>query len=305
MKKLFLSAIVALLSVATMSATTIYCKMAQDWWKVDGAAVAVHYWGGAGAGTTWPGARMTSVGNDVWSYDVPTDVTGLMFVRVNGSGDVQDWGAKTKDLTFPTDGNDLFTISNATECWGGEPCLCEGAWSKYEGGTTPDPGTGDQPTKYWYYKGYIDGGDLVNEAGGFNIFKCGTAHLDVETDAYLFVIYQEKGVAGVEYGAASYVDGPTQATLTTTGKEKLHVTAGSYTLYLYKDGANVILSTQPISGKELVSENCSGTTPDPGSAIQHVNATLDLNAPMFDILGRKVNADYKGIVIQNGQKYIR
>lgn len=299
MKKLFLSAIVALLSVATMSATTIYCKMAQDWWKADGAAVAVHYWGGA-AGTTWPGARMTSVGNDVWSYDVPSDVTGLMFVRVNGSGDVADWGAKTKDLTLPTDGNDLYTITSAEPVWGDPGC--EGAWSKYDGSTTPpDPGTGDQPTKYWYYKGYIDGGDLVNEAGGFNIFKCGTAKLDVETDAYLFVIYQEKGVAGVEYGAASYVDGPTQATLTTTGKEKLHVTAGSYTLYLYKDGANVILSTQPISGKELVSENCSGGT----TAIQHVNATLDLNAPMFDILGRKVNADYKGIVIQNGQKFIR
>ena len=305
MKKLFLSAIVALMGIMTMSASTVYCKMTQSWWTADGAAVGVYYWG-TSSDPAWPGVRMSPVsGQDgMWSYDLPSGVSNVIFVRVNGDGAISDWGAKTKDLTLPTDGNNLYTITSTEPVWGNPGC--DGAWSKYEGGTTPDPGTGggggDQPTKYWYYKGYIDGGDLVNEAGGFNIFNCGTAHLDVETDAYLFVIYQEKGVAGVEYGAASYVDGPTQATLTTTGKEKLHVTAGSYTLYLYKDGANVILSTQPISGKELVSENCTsgGTT-----AIQHVNATLDLNAPMFDILGRKVNADYKGIVIQNGQKYIR
>ena len=38
---------------------------------------------------------------------------------------------------------------------------------------------------------------------------------------------------------------------------------------------------------------------------QVANPELDLNAPMYDVLGRKVNADYKGIVIQNGKKFIR
>ncbi len=38
---------------------------------------------------------------------------------------------------------------------------------------------------------------------------------------------------------------------------------------------------------------------------QTVAPELDLNAPMFDVLGRKVNADYHGIVIQNGKKFIR
>ena len=36
-----------------------------------------------------------------------------------------------------------------------------------------------------------------------------------------------------------------------------------------------------------------------------INAGLDLNAPMFDVLGRKVGADYRGIIIQNGKKFIR
>jgi hypothetical protein len=31
--------------------------------------------------------------------------------------------------------------------------------------------------------------------------------------------------------------------------------------------------------------------------------TLDKNAPMYDILGRPVGEGYKGIVIQNGQKF--
>jgi hypothetical protein len=33
-------------------------------------------------------------------------------------------------------------------------------------------------------------------------------------------------------------------------------------------------------------------------------ATLNLNAPMYDILGRLVDKTYKGIVIQNGQSYL-
>ena len=31
---------------------------------------------------------------------------------------------------------------------------------------------------------------------------------------------------------------------------------------------------------------------------------MDRNAPMYDILGRKVNDTYQGIVIQNGYKYM-
>ena len=46
-----------------------------------------------------------------------------------------------------------------------------------------------------------------------------------------------------------------------------------------------------------------GEIPDP-QAIDETFVPLDKNAPMYDILGRRVNATYKGIVIQNKQKYI-
>ena len=46
----------------------------------------------------------------------------------------------------------------------------------------------------------------------------------------------------------------------------------------------------------------------PGSIPTHVenaqSKELDLNAPMYDVLGRQVMRNYKGIVIQNGQKYL-
>ena len=131
MKKILSLFAAVMLMVGSMSATTIYCKMDKAWWKADGAAVAVHYWGGETAATTWPGVRMAPVEGDadVWSYDVPADVTGLIFVRVNGSGDIADWGAKTADLALQTDGKNLYTITSEDPVWG-DPGVA-GDWSVY------------------------------------------------------------------------------------------------------------------------------------------------------------------------------
>lgn len=142
----FLSLLFAMmLMVGSMSATTIYCKVDKSWWKADGAAVAVHHWGGTTAGTTWPGVRMTPVNGeaDTWSYDVPADVTGLMFVRVNGSGAVADWGAKTADLTLPTDGKNLYTITSEAAVWGNPGVT--GEWSVYG----EEPITPPTPAKFY------------------------------------------------------------------------------------------------------------------------------------------------------------
>jgi uncharacterized repeat protein (TIGR02543 family) len=35
-----------------------------------------------------------------------------------------------------------------------------------------------------------------------------------------------------------------------------------------------------------------------------VRPTLDVNAPMYDIMGRQVDKTYRGIIIQNGNKYL-
>ena len=124
---------------AKAESTTIYCKMVYDWWTVDGAAIGVHYWGGTSAGTSWPGARMEKVTTDygVYKYNVPSDVSGFMFTRINGSGDVADWGAKTADLSFET-GKNLYVITSESPAWG-DPGV-SGEWEKYTEDPVPEDG---------------------------------------------------------------------------------------------------------------------------------------------------------------------
>ena len=134
MKKIF-TLFAALAMVMSMSAATktIYCKMAQSWWKTDGAAVGAYAWTEGGAkNANWPGVRMTPVTGetDLWSVDIDTDkYQKIIFTRVNGSGTVSDWGAKTADLTVPTDDKNLYTITSTNPVWG-DPGVT-GNWSVY------------------------------------------------------------------------------------------------------------------------------------------------------------------------------
>jgi uncharacterized protein YjdB len=43
-----------------------------------------------------------------------------------------------------------------------------------------------------------------------------------------------------------------------------------------------------------------------GTSVEEIKTTtgLDLNAPMYDVVGRQVDASYRGIIIQNGNKYL-
>lgn len=130
MKKIF-TLFAALMMIFSMNAATktIYFKT-QQWWHKDGAASAAYYWEPSAA-PTWPGVRMTKVEGEanMWSVDIDTDkYKKIIFTRVNGSGAVQDWGAKTQDLTIPTDGKNLFTLGT-TEVWGGSGA--SGTWSTY------------------------------------------------------------------------------------------------------------------------------------------------------------------------------
>ncbi len=45
-------------------------------------------------------------------------------------------------------------------------------------------------------------------------------------------------------------------------------------------------------------------TPSENTGIETIQAEVNANQPMYNVLGQRVNENYKGIVIQNGHKYI-
>ncbi len=121
---------------------TVYCKNLQSWWNADGAAVGVYAWTGDVKNAAWPGVRMEAVTGEegLWKADIDTaKYAKIIFTRVNATGDIADWGAKTADLTVPAD-KDLYTITSTTPVWG-DPGVT-GEWSVYGEEPTPvDPPT--------------------------------------------------------------------------------------------------------------------------------------------------------------------
>lgn len=136
---------------------TLYCKVAQSWWKADGAAVGVYAFSEAGAeNAQFPGVRMTAVegAEDTWKADIDTALyKKVIFARMNPVDEGnQNWGAKTADLTIPAD-KDLYTITSTTPVWG-DPGVT-GEWSNYSPSVAPDP----QPV-------LADGFYLIGKIGG-------------------------------------------------------------------------------------------------------------------------------------------
>lgn len=117
---------------------TLYCKVAQSWWKADGAAVGIYAYKGGEYNAAWPGERMTLAENetDVWTATIDAKYENVIFVRVNASGDIADWGAKTADLTLADAGeNDLYTVTSSEPVWGNPGVT--GTWSKYSPSESP------------------------------------------------------------------------------------------------------------------------------------------------------------------------
>ena len=119
---------------------TVYCKNEQAWWLADGATVGVYAFAdGDVKNAAWPGVRMTAVEGEtnLWKADIDTaKYEKIIFVRVNGTGDIADWGAQTEDLAVPAD-KDLYTITSTSAQWSGEGNKVTGTWSVYKAGGDP------------------------------------------------------------------------------------------------------------------------------------------------------------------------
>ena len=261
MRKILMLTMAAVLSISSAFATTVYCKMTQSWWTTDGAAVGVYYWGGASTGPSWPGVRMTAVTGEegLWTYDVPSDVTGLIFVRVNGSGTIADWGAQTNDLTLPTDGKNLYTITSTTAQWSGDGNKVAGAWSTYTPvvskvtytALTAAPSTGNWAGQYLIVfadnkaHATVSGSDLAATSDALTITS-GAIEIN-STDAYYVTVELMQGGYSIKLPSGKYMacgnkkvsasDTPVALTLnyTTNGVEIVSTDGNEYTLYSNND----------------------------------------------------------------------
>ena len=102
-------------------------------WNQADAVFFVHAWGG-----TDVDVLMTQVEGDVYSADIPSDNTSLLFVRMAPGSEAINWDTKwnqSTDQTIPADKN-LFTMTD----WS------NGTWSVY--GDTPEP---PAPVEAAYY----------------------------------------------------------------------------------------------------------------------------------------------------------
>ena len=142
MKKVLSLFVVALVSMTLFAGNKIYFKATQDYWNwLDGgiqSATAIYAWEeGVGEIAAWPGIRMSKVEGEanMWVAEIGENFNKVVFVRVNAEGDFTESGLKTKDLEFPTDGKNLYTLTAESVNWE-DPDLWskgiqDGEWSVY------------------------------------------------------------------------------------------------------------------------------------------------------------------------------
>lgn len=68
----------------------------------------------------------------------------------------------------------------------------------------------------------------------------------------------------------------------------------------------VIMTGYPHNGNKYCNVNLGGVKIEAAATgLENIEAAeLDVNAPMYNVLGQQVGTEYKGVVIQNGQKFL-
>ncbi len=160
--------------------------------------------------------------------------------------------------------------------------------------------TGDNPQVVDYYLfGYINGADYGCEGDYLNMgdykFVEGALSATFTQTSYVAVKTTDNAAWYMTDGYPG--DGAVSAVLYNTqtlgdNADKLPVPANvevNFTLVVNDNGTLTL----------------SYTTGNTGSGLENIEEVLNVNAPMYNVLGQKVDASYKGIIIQNGKKYLR
>ena len=198
-------------SGSTSTRTIYFDNSTKKWSKVN-----VYAWDDSTGNYTgeWPGSAMTSIGSNIYSYEVPTGATKIIFN--NGT-------SQTSDLTIPTDGKNMH---NGT------------SWSVYSSGSGD---SGSTTTTDYYLFGYINGANYGCEDDYANMgeYKFVNNQLTVHFNVDSYVGVKTTGNAAW-YMTKAYVDSDygTFYNTSTGASEKMLIPGGTdvtITLIVHSD----------------------------------------------------------------------
>ena len=263
----------------TTTTKTIYFTNTSNWSKVN-----VYTWDASGAATTgeWPGSAMTSVGNNVYSYNVPTNAVNIIF---------NDGTSQTDDLTIPTDSKNHYNGSSwTTYTTGGSTGGNTGSGDSTTGGNAPD-------NTYYLFWGNSSGSLNHNEWD--TPFVGGKATVTFDETMYVWVITNQ---GGIQYMTDGWQGEVTSVKLyqqpTLTNPNKLVIPAGTHTLTLSEnsDGSLTLAYGAGNSGNTGGdSGNTGGTTTDT-KTIYFTNTSnwSKVNVYTWDASGAATTGEWPG-----------
>lgn len=98
-------------NVETIATKRVWAKVTSATWNSN-AETYIHYFGGTSPETVWPGIPLLSdTLNDAYYFDLPEDITGYMFTRVDIDGNYLN--AKTADLSYANSTGQIYTVTGS------------------------------------------------------------------------------------------------------------------------------------------------------------------------------------------------
>ncbi len=184
--------------------------------------------------------------------------------------------AGVKAYAVSATGNDYATLSEVTGVLAaGEAVVLEAAAGDYQFKYTTEAAT-----------------EVEN-----NLLVGTVFNTNVEANAYM--LSSKEGQAGFYKVALDVSTDPSNDETVTEGEGEEATTTTIPTYEAFKN--NAFKAYLPVASEAAVLKiNFGGNT----TAIESVVNGLDVNAPIYDLSGRRVNAAVKGIYIQNGKKFI-
>ena len=267
-----ISLLFALACMFSLSAKTIY--LVPDMWNTADAKFSVNYFGGEGVTQAFTDFMTTTDGVH-YEATIPDAAQTVIFVRHNSAATAPSWDNKwnqTEDQTLTT--ANCFTITS----WdGGAEKKSTGTWSTY---CPPDYGimVGED-----YTAASLNPTPAQEDAVEYMIIGLNLKKDDTFT-MYNNCAQQAWVITNIKDGSTTNITIDTEKNtyvVGATGKYDFY-----FTLALNAD-AIYIAYTEP-TPTEVIDANIP-----------------DANAPVYNLLGVQVDSNYRGIVLQNGKKFIQ